>query len=59
MKVPEPIPADNEESLTQNEKDLLHNMVNNDYGDVPDHVIWADCWDCGPEELKITWQLET
>ena len=33
--------------LTELETKLVENMITNDFGDAPDHHIWADCWDCG------------
>lgn len=34
-------------ALTDLETKFVENMLTNDFGDIPDHHIWTDCWDCG------------
>ena len=33
--------------LTDLETKMLQNIITNDFGEEPYHVIWANCWDCG------------
>lgn len=32
---------------TKLERMLLENIVTNDFGDAPEHIVWVDCLDCG------------